>query len=94
MPKKYTVIGVKREELIPAWEKLQKDKNGTYNIDFDMGKVFIYSDNNEEKTEECIKTFIKYVNEELCLNIPENAELICSDGDQEFDFYVGFMFEE
>lgn len=94
MAKTFTVIGVERDELIHVWEKLQEEQNGKYNIDFDMGVVCIWSDDKGEETKESIATFIKAVNEGLNLNIPTNAKLICSDGDQEFDFYMGFMFKK
>ena len=94
MAKTFTVIGVERKELFPIWDNFQVEHDGKYNIRFDMGRVFIWSDDKGEETKESIATFIKAVNEGLHLNIPTDAKLICLDGDQDFDFYIGFMFEQ
>ena len=85
---KYTMIGLGKKETNEVIKHLSEDGRDIY-VERDMGIVSC-CDDGENIDEE----FIEATNNIFDLNIPEDAVLFCEDGDQEFDFYVGFMFEE
>jgi len=78
------VVGLTYDETID----IEKETN--ISIETDMGVVGLYA---KYKTwKECCTELIKAVNKKYNTNIPHNAKLFSADGDQNFDFYIGFMF--
>ena len=92
MAKRFTIIGVEQEEVMPIWEKMQKENEHKYQLTFNEGRFFVWAI--REKQEKCVETFINALNAGLNLNIPMDAKFICPSEDQNFDFYMGFMFEQ
>ena len=89
--KKHTVIGLPKEMVEEISKKLNID------VDVDMGVVG-FEDNlpyREFTYEECRETFLNKVKEKCDIEFPydyDDITLFASDGDQDFDFYIGIMF--
>ena len=80
-----TVVGITYEET----KILEKELN--ISIYTDMGTIGL--DSNDDRSWKAIALkMINVINKKHNTNIPHDAKLFCSDGDQDFDFYIGFMF--
>ena len=86
----YKVIGLSYEEV----EVLEKELNFTTEID--KGHVYLDAgyDEDDDEYDDLMNSFIDKVNTILGINIPRFNTLFGQDGDQEFEFYIGIMYEE
>lgn len=85
---KKTVIGLTYKEV----EELEQELNIC--IDVDMGVVGLWSNEIEEEWDKIFEEVVVAVNKKYNVNIPQNAYLFSNDGDQNFGFFIGFMWKE
>lgn len=79
---RFTVIALEEEEMYELCIEIDVD------IDLDMGIVSIFDKDGYDATD----LFIEEVAKRHNINIPCYAKVICSDGDQDLDFYAGIIF--
>ena len=83
---KKTVIGLTYDEV----KELEHELN--IGIDADMGVAGLWSNGDEKEWDKIFEEIVTAVNQKFNVDIPQDAILFSQDGDQNFGFWIGFMY--